>query len=170
MNDIPSGPRRVAVIGAIGIAKGYQALLAAARDAAARDLSLSFTVIGHTEDDERLLGTGRVFVTGPYKDDEVANMIRQHAVHLAWLPSVWPETWCYALGEALRAGLAVAAFDLGAPAERLRATGRGRLLPLGLSAPAVNDALLALRLHAGDECPPPTDRFVHSPRPITART
>ena len=32
----------------------------------ARRLPLSFTVIGHTQDDARLMATGRVFVTGPY--------------------------------------------------------------------------------------------------------
>jgi glycosyltransferase involved in cell wall biosynthesis len=170
LKEIPPGPRRVAVIGAIGVAKGYQSLLDAARDAAERDLSLSFTVIGHTEDDDRLLATGRVFVTGPYKDHEVASLIRQHAVHLAWLPSVWPETWCYALGEALRAGLPVVSFDLGAQAERVRATGRGRLLPLGLPAAAINNALLALRTHAGDEYAPRIDISANNLRSITARS
>jgi hypothetical protein len=41
-----------------------------------------------------------------------------------------------------RAGLRVAAFDTGAPAERIRRTGRGFLLPLGLPAGAINDTLL----------------------------
>jgi glycosyltransferase involved in cell wall biosynthesis len=170
LREIPPGLRRVAVIGAIGIAKGYEALLACARDAAARDLALSFTVIGHTEDDARLLDTGRVFVTGPFKPREAATQIRMQSVHLAWLPSVWPETWCYALGEALRAGLPVVAFDLGAQAERLRATGRGRLLPLGLPAPAINNALLALRTHAGDDYTPPVENSANNLRSITARS
>jgi len=170
LRDIPAGPRRVAVIGAIGVAKGYDVLLACARDAASRDLALSFTVVGHTEDDARLLATGRVFVTGPYPPhDGVAQILRQ-SPHLAWLPSVWPETWCYALGEALRAGLPVVAFDLGAQAERLRATGRGRLLPLGLPAPAINNALLALRTHAGDEYQPPVENPANNLRSITARS
>jgi len=55
---------------------------------------------------------------------------------------VVPETWCYALSELRCAGLRVAAFDLGAQAERLRADGDGLLLPLGTDAAAVNDALL----------------------------
>ncbi|MGH7056947.1 MAG: hypothetical protein ACREFZ_03560 [Acetobacteraceae bacterium] len=40
--------------------------------------------------------------------------------------------------------VAVAAFGPGAQAERIRATGRGWLLPLGLSASALNEAHLAL--------------------------
>jgi len=148
LRDIPPGPRRVAVVGAIGVAKGYDVLLACARDAAARDLPLSFTVIGHSEDDDRLLDTGRIFITGPYDPGEAVAQIRAQPVGLAWLPSVEPETWCYALGEALRAGLPVVAFDLGAQAERLRATGRGLLLPFGLPATTINNTLLALRTRA----------------------
>ncbi|MBV9786324.1 MAG: glycosyltransferase [Acidisphaera sp.] len=137
------GPvRRVGVVGAIGVEKGFDVLLAAARDAARRALPLEFVVIGYTIDDQRLLATGRVFVTGEYRGSEVPALIRREAVDLAWLPSIWPETWCFALTEAWRAGLAVAAFDIGAPAERIRRTGRGFLLPLGLPAPAINAALL----------------------------
>ena len=59
------------------------------------------------------------------------------------LPSIFPETWCLSLAEAWRAGLRVVAFDIGAQAERIRRTGRGILLPLGLPARAINNALLA---------------------------
>jgi glycosyltransferase involved in cell wall biosynthesis len=150
------GRRRVvAVPGAIGTAKGYDVLLACARDAALRDLALSFVVVGHTEDDARLLATGRAFVTGPYREEDAQALLRAQDAAFAWVPSIWPETWCYALGHALRAGLAVAAFDIGAQAERIRATGRGWLLPLGLPPGAINNALLALRVVAGDECARP---------------
>ncbi len=133
---------RVCVVGAIGQEKGFDILLACAQNAAARDLGLSFMVVGHTVDDPRLLETGRVTITGPFKPAEAESLIRAQRTPLAFLPSVWPETWCLALGEAWRAGLSVAAFDLGAPAERVRATGRGWLLPLGLPADQINDALL----------------------------
>ena len=142
--------RVVCVIGGIGPEKGYDVLLDCARDAAARGLGLRFTLVGHTPDDQRLLDTGRVFVTGPYAETEAAGLVRAQRADLAFLPSIWPETWCFTLGVAWRAGLDVAAFDLGAPAGRIRATGRGWLLPLGLPAGAVNNALLALRVGAGD--------------------
>lgn len=135
-------PRRVAIIGAIGIEKGYDVLLACARDAAARAISLEFVVIGHTIDDERLFATGRVFVTGPYREENALTEIQAQSPDLAFLPSIWPETWCFTVGHAWRAGLWVAAFDIGAPAERIRRTGRGWLLPLGLPASAINNYLL----------------------------
>ncbi len=138
--------RHVCVIGAIGLEKGYDTLLACVRDARRRSLPIRFTVVGYTSDDERLLAAGPVFITGEYREAEAVALVRAQAACLSFLPSVWPETWCFALSRAWQAGLHVAAFDLGAPAERLRATGRGWLLPLGLPPAAVNDALLRLRL------------------------
>jgi GT2 family glycosyltransferase/glycosyltransferase involved in cell wall biosynthesis len=147
-----AGRRRVGVIGGIGPEKGYDILLACARDAARRGLDLEFVVIGHTVDDARLHATGRVFVTGPYRDELAVEEIRAQAVDLAFLPSIWPETWCFTLGHAWAAGLRAFAFDIGAPAARIRETGRGWVLPLGLPPAAINNALLAARAVAGDEC------------------
>ena len=138
-------PRHIGIIGGIGQEKGYDVLLACARDAVARNLNLRFTVFGHTSDDETLLATGRVFVTGPYRESEALALIGTHDVHLAWQPSIWPETWCFTLGLAWRAGLHVAAFDIGAPAERIRKTGRGWLMPLGMPPGAINLLLIGLR-------------------------
>ena len=145
-----ASPTRIAVIGGIGVEKGYDVLLACARNAAARHLNLHFTVIGHTPDDDRLIETGHVFVTGPYKEAQVVQLIRGHDVQMAWQPSIWPETWCFTLGIAWRAGLHVAAFDIGAVAERIRRTGRGWLLPLGLPSPAINSAFAGLRHEPND--------------------
>jgi glycosyltransferase involved in cell wall biosynthesis len=133
---------RVCVVGAISVDKGYDVLLAAAGDAAQRRLPLEFVVVGYTCDDERLQTTGRAWVTGEFAAAEAEELIRAQAADFAWLPSIWPETWCYALSDAWQAGLNVVAFDVGAPAERIRATGRGWLLPLGMPPAALNDALL----------------------------
>lgn len=145
----PSGAiRRVCVVGAIGLEKGYEVLLACARDARARSLPLEFVVVGYTSDDMRMMDAGPVFITGEYAEADATALIQAQAAHVAFLPSVWPETWCFALGRAWEAGLPVAAFDLGAQAERIRRTGHGWLLPLGLPARSVNDALLGLHLPA----------------------
>ncbi|GAN67878.1 glycosyltransferase [Acetobacter orleanensis] len=133
---------RVCVIGGIGQEKGYDVLLAAARDAAARALPLEFVIVGHTPDDEALLRTNHVFVTGEYQEDEVIPLIASLQADYAFLPSVWPETWCFTLGLAWKAGLKVVAFDLGAPAERIRATKQGFLLKTDLSEQALNDVLI----------------------------
>jgi len=138
-----NGTCRVCLLGAIGVHKGYDIVLACARDAAERQLPLDFIIVGHTIDDARLLATGRVFITGEFKRDETVRLIRAQQASLALLPSVGPETWSFALTELWLAGLMVAAFDIGAPAERIRRSGRGLLLPLGIPARGINSALVA---------------------------
>jgi GT2 family glycosyltransferase len=135
---------RIGLIGAIGGHKGYQVLLDCARDAATRRLPLEFVVIGYTENDKPLLKTGKVFITGRYSEIEAPHLLQRERPDIVFLPSVWPETWCYALDYALAAGLQVVSFDLGAIAERLRAAGLGILLPLDISSRQINDHFLSL--------------------------
>jgi GT2 family glycosyltransferase len=143
------GRPRVCVVGAIGMHKGYEILLACARDAARRDLDLDFVVVGHTIDDARLMATDRVFVTGRFDPAEAVALIARQGTRLAFVPSVWPETWCLTLGDIWRAGLSAAVFDFGAPAERIKRTGGGFMLPSGLSPSAINNALIAAFRKAG---------------------
>jgi len=157
-NDSPLPPPaasrrsgRVCVVGGIGRHKGYDVLLACARDAASRHLDLEFVVVGDTTGDEALLATGHVFIVGTYRPGEVVELIRRQKASLGFVPSVWPETWSLTLTELWQAGLPVAAFDLGAPAERIRKRGLGLVLPWGLPAAAINNALLAAIGHSGHE-------------------
>ncbi|MBC7636256.1 MAG: glycosyltransferase [Acetobacteraceae bacterium] len=143
------GRRRVCVIGAIGPEKGYDLLLACARDAAMRKLALEFTVVGFTVDDQRLIDTGHAFVTGRYQEADGEALVRAQSAQLAWLPAIWPETWSFALSLAWQAGLPVVAFDIGAPAERIRTHGQGWVLPLGLAPGAINTTLLGLERASG---------------------
>ena len=136
--------RRVVIIGAIGVEKGFDVLLGCARDARARSLPLEFVVAGYTSDDARLMRAGPIFVTGEYDEADAVALIQAQKAQLAFIPSLWPESWCFALTRAWEARLGAAVFDLGAQAERVRATGRGWLIPLGLGARALNDLLLRL--------------------------
>ncbi len=143
---VPAGPcptvARICVAGAIGLHKGYGCLLALGKDAAARGLPIEFVLVGYSEDDFSLMQTGVIKVTGPFQPGQcVAALRAQHAVG-GFLPSETPETWCYTLSEFWSAGLTVAAFDLGAQAERIRATGKGLLLTPGLPPAQINDTLL----------------------------
>ena len=135
---------RIAIIGAIGTEKGYDVILGCARDAARRALPLDFVIIGYTHDDVRLIETGKVRVTYRFAPGEAAAEIAAQAADFAFIPSIWPETWCFAVSDAWAAGLDVAVFDIGTQAERVRRAGRGWVLPLALSASALNDALMSL--------------------------
>ncbi|WP_234730695.1 glycosyltransferase [Acidocella facilis] len=138
-----TGARRIAVLGGIGPTKGYDVLLDCALDAKARALPLEFFIIGSSAEDGALLEAG-VKITGGYKPEELDSLIAEIQPDLAFLPSICPETWCFTLTEAWAAGLYALVFDLGAQAERVRATQRGAVLPLGLPAERINNALLGI--------------------------
>ena len=157
-----SRPARVVVIGGIGREKGYDVLLACLADVRARALPLEFVVVGHTPDDDLLMEAGCLFVTGEYREEDAIALIRAQEADLALLPSIWPETWCFTLSLAWRAGLAAASFDLGAQAERIRRTRRGMVLPLGLPIPELNMLLLRLCRPGAIMVPPPPEAM----RPI----
>jgi len=138
--------RHVVVIGAIGQRKGFGVLLRCARDARARGLGLRFTLLGFGLDDARLKAAG-VAVSGRYQDADALGLLKQLSADLIWLPSTCPETFSYTLSLALRTGLPICAFDLGAIAARLRRLGiTDGLLALSLAdRPAVlNQLLIAL--------------------------
>lgn len=140
----PGSALHVAVVGAIAEHKGYEILLRLCEQAARERAPLFLTVIGHTIDTPRLLRFGNAAVTGLYAPEELAGLLAETDPDLVFLPSVWPETYSYVLSEIRAAGYPAAAFDLGAPAERIRAEGGGHLIPPTRDAKVLLDALLAL--------------------------
>lgn len=146
----PDEIRRILLIGAIGIEKGYNILLALARHVADHELPMRFVIIGYTCDDPRLLATGVVEITGRYGEHELAALIRRHPCDWGFLPAIWPETWSYILTEFWRQDVPVITFDIGAPAARVRATGTGLAVPLHLPVASLATVLMTpwlLRIH-----------------------
>jgi len=158
----PGETVRIAVLGTIVRIKGSERLLACARDAQRRHLPLEFHVVGTTDRDAALAALGNVHVSGFYREDEIAERLAAERCHLAFLPSLWPETFMYTLSIAMAAGFYVVCFDLGAQAERLKSWGWGQVLPLGAQTHEINDTLLeAARSFVKNSIPPPP------PRPAT---
>lgn len=140
------GPMRVALIGSIGIHKGFDVVHDLALDAQLRDLPISYTIIGHSYATKTLEAVG-VRESGPYASDAAALAeLARLDPDVVLLPSLWPETYCYTLSLALAAGVPPVVFDLGAQAERLAEIGCGyRLDPtLACDPQRLNAALLAL--------------------------
>jgi GT2 family glycosyltransferase len=151
-----SSMRCIGIIGAVGIHKGSEILLACAKDAQARSLPLSFKIIGYSENQTSLAALPNVHWTGPYEEQDVFKLIRDEGLDIAWFPAVWPETFSYTLSVALLSGIVPVAFDLGAVAERLRLANTGALMPLSMMSDpsAINDYLCELELT------PPLDEAV----------
>ncbi|MEO0036410.1 MAG: hypothetical protein RLZZ501_2433, partial [Pseudomonadota bacterium] len=129
---------RVAVIGGISRDKGRDLLLACA-DAAERDrLPLAFEVIGTLSEADPARCPPNLTVHGAYRQEELAGLLRRIRCQVAAFLSIWPETYCYTLSEALEAGLFPVVTDLGAPARRVRALGWGAVIAPDAAPEAIN--------------------------------
>ncbi|MHB1305307.1 MAG: glycosyltransferase [Acidiphilium sp.] len=135
--------RKLCVVGAIGYEKGYDALLDVARHVARCNLPLELVIVGFTCDDRRLFATGCVTITGRYSESETVDLIRSQNADFGFLPAFWPETWSYTLSQMWEAHLPVVAYDIGAPAERIRASSAGLVVPLHIPV----EKLVSLFLH-----------------------
>lgn len=140
----PRRKRRVCLAGAIGLEKGFEVIYNCALLIEKFDLPLEFSIVGFTCDDTKLLKTGVVHITGRYTEEEAVDLIRRQNADLAFLPALWPETWSFVLSQFWASGLPVVAFDIGAPAERIRANNGGVLIPLGASPEKIVKSLLAV--------------------------
>jgi glycosyltransferase involved in cell wall biosynthesis len=142
-----SAKLRVAIVGAIGSHKGADVVRNLALDAKQRGLAVEFAIIGYSSIDTDTLENLGIEQTGLYASEaEALFHLRRLQPDLALFPSIWPETYCYALTLALDAGVFPVVFDLGAQAERLKNYDVGRVLDVSLvDRPSdLNDALLEL--------------------------
>ncbi|WP_461653981.1 glycosyltransferase [Methylorubrum aminovorans] len=118
-NSASAPTLRVAAVGAIGPHKGSYIIHSLAVDAQIRQLPISFEIVGYSNITAMMLSTG-VKETGRYFSDmEAIELLTTNDYDVVLLPSIWPETYCYALSLALAAGITPAVFDLGAQAQRL---------------------------------------------------
>lgn len=125
-------PLRVVILGALNVPKGARVVRSLGLQAAAMKAPLTLRVIGPSPE-ANLLRKAGVAVTGEFRTEDISRLIAEAAPHVVFLPAIWPETWSFVLTSALKLSLPVVAFDLGAPAERLRRLERGQLLPLELA-------------------------------------
>ncbi len=136
----------IAIIGAIGPHKGSQLLLDCAKNALKEGLPLHFHLIGYSNIDEQLMALENVTVSGEYKSQEsLQQLILSNQCQVALFLSVWPETFCYTLTEALRNHLYPIALNYGAIAERIKGLGFGTLLNANSSAKDINKKLIQLK-------------------------
>lgn len=129
----PDEPLKVALLGGLTTAKGAEVVYRLARAIRSAKAPIELHLIGSSANDRRLR-SARVVIGGRYREQEIQFSIAGVAPHIAFIPSIWPETWSFVLSDALSAGLPTAVFDIGAPAERLRRLGRGEwVIPLALA-------------------------------------
>jgi GT2 family glycosyltransferase len=141
----PKGGLRIAVVGAIGRVKGFDVLVRLVERAARDRMPFYLTVVGFTADDERLKRYKNAAVTGSYKHSELKAKLDEIDPDFVFLSSIWPETYSYVLSEVWEAGYPVVAFDIGAPADRIKTVGGGVVIPFTRDSRLILDALMAAR-------------------------
>jgi len=110
---------QIVLLGAIGRHKGSRRLLDLAQQARLKHPALRFHVVGYTDIDPELLAVGNVLITGPYKPEQLGQLVAQTRGRVALFLHEWPETFSYTLTEAWSLGLWPIVPKLGAPAERM---------------------------------------------------
>lgn len=126
----PLAPRRaaplvVAVAGHVSVAKGASILREMAVMAEVRGLPVRFLVFGTLEEHE---AGDPIEVLGEYAPGELPALFETHAVSMAMLPSVCPETFSYVTAEYMAMDVPVAVFPIGAPAERVSDYAKGLVI------------------------------------------
>jgi glycosyltransferase involved in cell wall biosynthesis len=112
----PAAPLVIGVIGEISPQKGAHVVEQMIDRIEREAIDARVVVIGLLHSARK---SARLKVTGPYKRDDLVELIERHGVNMLLFPSIWPETFSYVVGEMMTLGMPIVAFDLGAPAERL---------------------------------------------------
>lgn len=90
-----------------------------------KKLNVNIILIGET--DEKI--THPNFVqTGKYHVESVPKYIYEYDIDVFLMPSIWPETFSYTTEEIMKMGMPIFAFNLGAPAERVKNYEKGTIL------------------------------------------
>ncbi|WBU63886.1 glycosyltransferase [Paracoccus aerodenitrificans] len=119
-----SGKPVIGVLGNISGPKGAQVLQDLSAELSRRRAG-RLVLIGNIDPNFSL--TAPSAVHGSYDLSDLGRIMRKYGVSRWFLPSVWPETFCFAVHEMIATGLPVWCFDLGAQAEAVRnAVSKGR--------------------------------------------
>jgi glycosyltransferase involved in cell wall biosynthesis len=119
-----AGPLVIGVMGYISAQKGAHIVVGLAERIETAHPDVRVVVLGNLDIPCR---AARLTVTGPYQREDLPDLIEGHGINMFLFPSIWPETFSYVVAEMTALGLPVVAFDLGAPAERLRSYRLARL-------------------------------------------
>ncbi len=133
---------QIAVIGAIGEHKGFNILLACAKNALKQGLPIEFIIFGFTCNDQAFDHLPNVKITGAYQHEDLKDLINQYHCRIALFLSVWPETFSYTLSEAWKSGLYPLAFDIGVFSERIAEVGIGQVIPYTTDPVVINQSLM----------------------------
>ena len=141
-------PVRVLILGNVQMIKGWRLAADVAAHCRANAHPIDFLWVGLNIEKARATFAPNFRNYGGYDTEDGAAVAARYAPHIVWFPSQVPETYCYALSEALRLARPIVTSDLGAFPERLAGRAMSGIVPF--DAP-VEDWLAAFdRVLSGD--------------------
>ena len=123
----PNVPPVIAVLGNINSHKGLHVASRIARLRQKQCPQAQIILIG--THDPAVQMPKEVLVHGKYQVSDLTNIAKSYKITHWLIPSIWPETFCFTVHEALATGLPVFAFELGAQGEAIRHATNGYPLP-----------------------------------------
>jgi len=120
----PTAPLVIGIIGQLSVQKGAEIVKDLLALIDSQGLPIRVVVIGALDIPVK---STNLTVTGPYERDKLVPLIEQHQANMFLFPSICPETFSYVTEEMILLSLPFVAFNLGAPAERLKNYEHGRI-------------------------------------------
>ena len=107
----------IGVLGSISLSKGSLVLEELVNIIKVKNLDIKIVIFGSVD---RYLDPLIVHCTGKYEYDQLPGLFDKFKPTVFLFPSIWPETFSYVVEELMHYGFPIAAFDIGAPSERLK--------------------------------------------------
>lgn len=119
----------IGILGNINIAKGAEVVWNLYRYLKKKKIeNVKLHVFGKLMIDKPVEKDKWLEIYGPYKKEELPELMEQYNINVIFIPSICPETFCYAAEEGMKMGLPVVVFNIGAPAERVKTYEKGIIL------------------------------------------
>lgn len=116
-----------AFLGGINAAKGY---LHAVELIKKSDKRIKWHLFGTFEEERFFIENRKNFVdAGQYRREDLPELLKKYSIDLICILSLWPETFCYTVSEAVLCGIPVLVTDIGALGDRVRSLGCGWTVP-----------------------------------------
>lgn len=121
---------QVGLIGSLSVAKGAKVIKDILALVSQKKSPIHFTLFG-TLPDVQLTKEENQYITilGPYKEQDIYQIIASHSVNYFWFPGVCPETYSYTLTIPIRLRIPCLSSDIGAIASRIHSHHWGETYP-----------------------------------------
>lgn len=123
----------IAVLGTLTTVKGADIVNALEEYIEQKKYIAELTVIGASY----VPTAPEINVLGSYENKDLPEIIYNLKVNVILMPTIVPETYSYTISEAMKIGLPIVAFDIGAQGNRVKQYEFGEVIPLGASSEVI---------------------------------